>query len=254
MAVRWGLPNAVQNPLRAYYLTRKVLAEKYLEPEMAVLRYLVGPGQAAIDIGANVGFYTMFLARLVGPSGRVYSFEPISENHKILDRVVRSGRLGSVKTFLAAVDRQPGEREMVIPNNSDFTGFYQARLAGTKDLGQRQLVKVVSLDQLWSDGTLPSLDFIKCDAEGSELGILQGGIRLLKRFHPSLLLEVQHKTGAEVFDFLYGLGYKSFVLDGEFVEVDQFNSRFWNYFFLKRTGTPKIPIRSASGPAVQHVR
>jgi FkbM family methyltransferase len=236
---RRAMPNFAQRHLRTYYLTRKVLNGKYVEPEMDILPSLVSQKHVVIDIGANIGFYTKILSHLVGPSGRVYSFEPISENYMILERVVRGGRLANVKTFLAAVDHHPGDHDMIIPDKSDFTGFYQARLAVNEDLGIRQHVKVVSLDQLWNDGILPCVDFIKCDAEGSELGILKGGIELLKKSHPSLLVEIQRKTSAEVFDLLHMLGYRSYVLDGGLAEIHQFDSKFWNYFFFYRMEVPR---------------
>src|SRR6266404_639873 len=244
---RWALPNAVMGRLRDYYLTRKVLANKeYVESEMTILHSLVMPGQVAVDIGANVGYYTKLLSQLVGPSGRVFSFEPISENFKILDGVVRKGRLTNVRRFPFALDREPGTLHMVIPDRSDFTGFYQARLAGHEERGRKQQVSVVALDRFWSEETLPSVDFIKCDAEGNELRILEGGIELLKRSHPSLLLEIQRKTGTDVFDLLHALGYKSFILHGDFVEINQFDPKFWNYFFLEQTGASETLDRLAS--------
>jgi FkbM family methyltransferase len=245
---RRALPNAMQDSLRTFYLTRKVLADKeYVEPEMAMLQSIVAPGQVAVDIGANVGSYTILLSRLVGPSGRVYSFEPIPENFRILEGVVRGGRLANVKAFPLAMDRLPGDRDMAIPDRSDFTGFYQARLADKGDSGQRRHVKVVSLDQLCRDGILSYVHFIKCDAEGSELGILQGGIELLKKNHPSLLVEVLRKTGVELFRLVYGLGYRSFILDGGLVETDHFDPKFWNYFFLDREKAPEAPGRLIGG-------
>jgi FkbM family methyltransferase len=231
---RRGLPFGIQKRIRAFYLTRKVLSgREFVEPEMKVISCIVSQGQFVLDIGANVGFYTILLSRLVGSSGKVYSFEPISQNYEILQNVVRDGHLSNVQIFHAAVDQKPGELDMVIPDRQDFTGFYQARLAEWEELGRKERVKVVSLDDLMIDGTLKSVDFIKCDAEGNELRILLGASGLLKQYEPSLLLEVQRKKGAEVFNLLYGLGYRSYRLEGStFVEVRGFNPTFWNYFFF----------------------
>jgi FkbM family methyltransferase len=204
---------------------------------MQGIRRFVTLGQHVVDVGANVGFYSVFLAGLVGPSGCVYSFEPVSQNFNILDEVIKRKRLTNVKAFFAAVDRVPGEQNMVIPDRADFTGFYQARLASVEDAGKKQRVRVVSLDQFWTEAILPSVDFIKCDAEGSELGILQGAAQLLKKSHPTLFLEVQRKTGAEVFNLLHSFGYQAFVFKGEFREVRQFDPSVWNYFFVKHFPT-----------------
>ena len=235
---RWALPKRLQEHLRALYLTRKVISGKYVEPEMAMLNSLVHAGQFVLDIGANVGYYTIRLSELVGPSGHVHSFEPITENFRILERAVKGKRLENVTTILAAVGRAPGEWDMVIPDKSDFTGFYQARLASEEDPGRKQRVKVLSLDQLRANGILSAVDFIKCDAEGSELDILKGGIQLLTKDLPLLLIEVQSKNGDEVFKLLHSLGYGSFVLKNGLSEINQFDPQIWNYFFLPPKGAP----------------
>jgi FkbM family methyltransferase len=250
--VHRALPMPLQEYLRAHYLTRKVLAGRYVEPEMAILNSLVHAGQVVLDIGANVGYYTIRLSELVGPSGRVYSFEPITENYKILERAVKGKQLKNVTTILAAVESKSGEGDMVIPIKEDFTGFYQARLAVDSSVGTKQHVRVVSLDQLWVDGTLPPVDFIKCDAEGSELRILQGAIGLLREKHPSLLLEVQSQTGPEVFELLRSLGYQSFILNGKLEEISQFNPKFWNYFFLEQSEVVRILNQAESASPEEH--
>jgi FkbM family methyltransferase len=233
------LPERLRRRLRSYYLERKVLTSGVdVEPEMKALRKLILPGQVALDIGANVGFYTRLLSSLVGTSGQVFAFEPIGENFEILQRVVSRGGMCNTKVFRAAVAQQAGKQEMVIPRREDFTGFYQAKLASEGEAGERQTVQVVSLDQLANERVFSMADFIKCDAEGSELAILEGGIDLLRQTLPALLIEVQRKTGAEVFALLSGLGYKTYRLDGRLVEVKRFDPRFWNYIFLHPARMP----------------
>lgn len=235
------LPKRVRRSLRSYYLEREVLNGTVdVEPEMQVLRKLVLPGQTVLDIGANVGFYTKLLSSLVGPSGNVLAFEPIGENFEILQKVVFGGGMSNTKVLRVAIAEKTRKQEMVIPPRKDFTGFYQAKLAADDDAGDRQTVTVYSLDQLVSEGVFSKADFVKCDTEGSELAVLNGGIELLRSNNPSLLIEVQRKTGNEVFALLSTLGYKAYRFDGRLLNVERFDPTFWNYIFLHPARAPKL--------------
>src|SRR5262247_3697198 len=74
---------------RAYTLYQITHNRYYREPEMTLIPFLVGKGDSAFDIGANVGVYTSELASAVGAAGKVYSFEPVQENYDILKALIR---------------------------------------------------------------------------------------------------------------------------------------------------------------------
>jgi len=243
IAAKQALPVGLQTSLRAHYLKSSVLVSDQEEPEMRVIQSLVRPGEVVLDIGANIGRYTTLLSQLVAEEGRVFAFEPITENFKILSSVIRDGHFRNVTPLQVALDREAGRQEMVIPENSDFTGFYQAHLASQGDRGKREEVRVVTLDDLRRNKVLERIHFIKCDAEGSELGILEGAWIILREDRPVIFLEIQRKTSSEVFKLLLALQYRAFVLDGELVEVPEYQSRFWNYFFLPPRCLPLIKTR-----------
>ena len=245
VAAKQALPVSLQTSLRAYYLKSSVLVSDQAEPEMRIIQSLVHPGEVVLDIGANIGRYTTLLSQLVAEEGRVFAFEPITENFKILSSVIRDGHLRNVTPLQVALDRVAGHQEMVIPQNSDFTGFYQARLASQGDHGKRQEVEVISLDDLRRNKVLERIHFIKCDAEGSELGILEGARTILQEDRPVIFLEVQRKTSSEVFKLLLDLQYRALVLDGELIEVREYQSNFWNYFFLPPNCLPATETRQS---------
>ena len=145
-----------QQTLRRAYLTRRVSKmQGYREPEMELLTSLVKAGDSVADIGANVGAYTVQLSILAGPSGHVYSFEPILENYEILESVVKKARLLNVSTFRAALGEKQSKSEMVVPNLGGFTGYYWAHFAKAGESGQHQMVNVCRLDDLWKEKTVP---------------------------------------------------------------------------------------------------
>jgi FkbM family methyltransferase len=233
-SIRMVCSPRLQSQLRLLYVTRQVMkSQNFHEPEMALLKSLVQPGDHVADIGANVGAYTKELSRLVGPSGHVYSFEPILENFDILQTVIRKANLVNVDPFCAALGAVSEQRQMVIPESRAFTGFYLAHLAQPGDRGRRMTVDVLTLDELWKKNAMKDLAFIKCDVEGAELDVVRGGLQLIESQRPGWLLEVSRKTSGEVFRLLQTLNYKAFVYQDKVVQTDSYRDKeFSNYFFF----------------------
>jgi FkbM family methyltransferase len=224
----------MQRGLRHYYVVRRVLkSEKHTEAEASLLPSLLRAGDFVADFGANFGYYTKQLSSLVGVQGRVYAFEPLSENFEILQTVVHRGQLSNVVCFRAALGAEAGLRELVVPDMKGFAGTYWAHLAQPGDQGFREYVAVLPLDDLWRRETIPRLDFVKCDVEGAELEVLKGGLQLLRTGRPVWLLEVSRRTCDQVFGLFHGLGYRSFVFDERLNETQEYREgKFSNYFFL----------------------
>lgn len=144
----------------------------YEHEQTDLIRRHVKPGMVAYDIGANAGYYTLLLSRLVGPSGRVYAFEPLPENLVNLTHHVSINGLANCKIVAAAV--------------SDRTGMAGFRIAGSNSMGslaegdaQQLRVPTISLDDLAANLGVPPPDFVKMDVEGAEGLVLSGASRLL---------------------------------------------------------------------------
>ncbi len=158
------------------------------DPEvMTFLRGWIRPGFVVCDIGANVGTYTVPLARLVGPSGRVVAFEPNRTTCACLSQNVRQNRLGNVRIVRAAAgDRASHARLIVTPDNLGET-----HLASPDDGSARgERVEVTTLDAEVSKLRLPRVDFIKIDVEGFELTALRGAVQTL-RANPRLVVQTE---------------------------------------------------------------
>jgi FkbM family methyltransferase len=152
--------------------------------ERALLRTLVHPGNTVLDVGANIGIYTEFLAALVGPSGRVIAFEPEPRNVQRLRSATRD--LRQVTVVHAGVGPRSGTLRLFVADDLNV----DHRTYETDDPSRRVIeVRAIALDEYLSEQG-SRVDVIKMDIQGAEIGALQGARQLLARPDaPALLLE-----------------------------------------------------------------
>jgi FkbM family methyltransferase len=164
------------------------------------LQKLVKPGDIVFDIGANIGAHTLGLARSVGPSGRVFAFEPtdfafaklkgnLALNHELQARTSPHQILLSSK--LSAPSQQEIYASWPLEKDDSVHPKHRGRLASTRD------ASVDTLDHFVEREGIDRVNLIKIDVDGQELPVLQGGINLLKKFRPLLVMEVSPYIHAE---------------------------------------------------------
>ena len=146
-----------------------------------LLRHL-RPGERVVDIGANIGFFTLMFARQVGPEGRVWAFEPGPQSHELLTKNVSINGYSNVVIENAAVSDTSGMTELYLCP----TGESDNRIAGTVPFADRRIsmpMRCVALDDYFSSPD-ERIDFVKIDAQGAETLVLRGMKRLLGRNQP----------------------------------------------------------------------
>jgi FkbM family methyltransferase len=145
------------------------------------------PGMILYDLGANIGFFTLLAARLVGEAGRVFSFEPDSENAARLRRNIQRNGFTNVTVVDAGIWSITQNLSFVA---ADFTspdhGIGRFISPSNRDPGT--LIPCVSLDDFIKYSPLP--DAIKCDVEGAEIEALRGAEKLLRAKHPWIICEM----------------------------------------------------------------
>jgi FkbM family methyltransferase len=160
------------------------------DAENAVQRILEGrlrPGMVFYDLGANIGFFTLLAARLVGMEGRVFSFEPDPAVAARLRRNIERNQFSNVTVMEAGVWSSTGNVEFVSADSSSpdrgVGKFVLAEngVSGTPTPG-------VALDDFAQSAPPPNA--IKCDVEGAEIQVLHGAERLLRAHHPWIICEV----------------------------------------------------------------
>src|SRR6516162_6691688 len=137
------------------------------EADMEALSQVVRPGDFALDIGAFVGFYTQRLSQLVGATGEVWAFEPVSETFSILSYVVRELSLNNVRLLNLALSDSNGEAVMEIPRyRRGGESLYGAHIVSNRSASNRRAISIQrrTLDSMLSGGACGQrVHFMKLD-------------------------------------------------------------------------------------------
>jgi len=178
--------------------------------ERRLLRTVLSAGSVVVDAGANIGIYSQFLSRCVGPTGVVHSFEPSPENFNRLQSAVRD--LANVRLSQAALGECSQSAELYL---SDKLNVDHRTYATDGDSRRAVQIDIVALDDFFEPGQ--RVDLIKMDIQGYELHALRGANRVLAD-NPTakLLLEFWpyglKQAGANWMDLLATLESKNMVV------------------------------------------
>lgn len=193
---------------------KHIIASRNYEPNVSgIFRQIVKPGMHLLDVGANIGFYTMLGASLVGPNGKVWAVEPNPNNV----RMILASRAKNGFEHVAVIQAAAGESWETMCIFSDASNASVARVSATEPSQFPQTVLSLPLDVLLGDHRV---DVIKIDVEGSEGCALRGGLRVLERnrpvifceFTPDALPGMSNITAEQYLEFLIDLDYDLAVL------------------------------------------
>lgn len=243
LPARWRLLNWLKPKVKAYYrqpsesIVRltcgyKMAVDKYdfvgrhiyitgeyETPTSRLFRELIQSGENILDIGANIGYFSLLSLSLVGPDGRVYAFEASPHIAAILKSNIVLNNIGSNFTLF----------ELAVANKQGTLTFHEAQddhlgISSIRDLGDRTrssiVVPAIPIDKIAH--SLRTIKLIKLDIEGAELLALEGMVGLLQRDKPYVIFELTDQylrqvygSQEEVIEFLKGLDYELFRIEHE---------------------------------------
>ena len=186
-------------------------------PVQEALRRLLAPGDVFYDIGANVGFFTLVGARLVGPEGRVVAFEPVPWCAHAVGRNIELNGFEHAQIREEAVGAADGSARLLVVGEASWSHLEST--GRHADVREEIDVTVVSIDSLVAAGTIPPPDVLKIDTEGAELQAIAGARETIARHRPAIVCEL-HDTNAAFVALMDELGYVASNLDGPAPVVD----------------------------------
>ena len=207
---------------RKIYLFPRGYANYYLGgPLSQLLRRELSPGHVFIDIGSNLGWFSILAAQLVGGKGRALAFEPDPVSY---ESIVRSTRLNALEQRLTAFNMALSAEDGEMALHRDPRGLRSSLVTATR-YAEVLSVPVSSLDAMAERGELgvDRIDLIKVDVEGQEPSTIRGLLGVLARFdRPMLWCEVRGPNGSTrapdtltpVKSMMEGLGYSALKFDG----------------------------------------
>ncbi|MCM1231540.1 MAG: FkbM family methyltransferase [Ruminococcus flavefaciens] len=217
--------------------------QEELEMVMRIVRYLSDKNGEGIvwDIGANLGWYTLNVCKQYG-NFECYAFEPVKETYLQLMRNVEINKLRNCKLYnIGFSDKNVREQF-----------YYNTAASGASSLVnllEDESTKIIQcnferLDDFAARNNVPGMDFVKCDVEGAELLVYQGGLETIKKYKPIVFSEMLRKWSAKfnyhpnhIIELFESLGYQCYVIQNkklkEFGRVDE-DTLETNYFFLHK--------------------
>lgn len=202
-------PRTIKLSLDVSQMSQRIMFEEFTggrlyEGETShFLGNILAPGDTFIDIGAHVGYFSMLASALVGPTGRVYSFEPEASNYAhLLEHIEMNGATNMIPNFMA-VGAAPGIAQFHV--NADNDGGHALWDVGQHPFNQQSRVKpmtrrvcLTSLDHYFAGREVGNLKAIKMDAEGAEHTILNGAQQVFARTGVPFIISEINRFGLEV--------------------------------------------------------
>jgi len=198
------------------YVSHGCLVDEWEPLETEVVRELLSPGDTFVDIGANIGWFTLLASTIVGESGRIHAFEPRPDSSAYLRKsIALNGLERMVDLHQAGVWSEPGH--LTLWNRGEDNPGGTHLLPVGQDAPGGIDVPIMTIDSL----ALPACDVIKIDVEGAEPHAIRGARDTISKYRPTIVSEINPNqlravsgvTPAEYLELMASLGYDTFFLE-----------------------------------------
>jgi FkbM family methyltransferase len=218
------------------------------QAEFAIIKSLLHKNSIALDIGSNIGVYSVNMAQYCK---KVYAIEPILETYCGLLHIIKKMKYDNIVPVYSAVSKDNGFVNMVIPVNSNGVKMFYRSHISDSDKSQSNIsqeVMSIKLDDLFLSQT-QDISFVKCDTEGHELLSLQGAAKIVNSGFSAWLVEINDRSEdkdsnmMKICSFFQNADYKPWILNNKKLHLRKKGEFDTNYFFLKEKHCQQLKQR-----------
>ena len=208
---------------------------EYSDLELTTILKFINKGDIVFDIGANIGCFSVPLAKQVGSEGKVYAFEPQPFINKLLKKNIQENNLDNVKIIRGGLGFKKKILQLEDIDYSSVGNFGGVSLHTRHNTGcvkkktsKKHKIKLATLNDFMD---IPRCDFLKIDVELMELDVLKGGKGFIKNFRPIMWIENHREYPNCINKYLLKIGYKPFWATTMFYNPNNYFVNTTNYYF-----------------------
>lgn len=213
--------------------------DMYEKDDSEMLFKLINDGDTVFDIGANIGWYSNHISKN-NPNSTIYSFEPIPETFKQLKDNTEINAARNIRL-----------NNLALSSRKEKLNFYYSPTvtgaSSTQNItGNKEMIKLEidadTIDNFMLSNSISKLDFVKCDVEGAEFFVYQGGVETFKKHKPIVFTEMLRKWAAkfdyhpnDIINLFIQFGYNCFVVSqSKLIKIKEVSdhTKETNFFFL----------------------
>lgn len=204
----------------------------YFEKEnLEFFASVIKPGATILDVGANIGIYSLMASVKAGNNGKVYAFEPAEWAINRLKKNISINKFSNIEVIEKGVGEAPGHFNFYVCEDDAYNSLGNSPMEGVKEVRK---IEVITVDDFVRERELSKVDVLKIDTEGADYLVLKGASSLLQSKNPPIIFCEYNKNIKEGFEFtlkdfdqfLNNMGYKVFELQNN--RLIAFNSEISN--------------------------
>ncbi|PCJ18732.1 MAG: hypothetical protein COB02_09860 [Candidatus Cloacimonadota bacterium] len=211
--------------------------ETWFENDKNILNDILPDNFKAVDIGANYGFYSLFMANLDKGNSKIFSIEPCLNTMTCFKQSIKENNFNNITPLQIGLSDTKSEAFLSIQESSELNEVvYETQLQG-----QFEKIQLDSLDNLYKQYDLKGCHFIKLDAEGHEEKVLKGAKIFFENESPIVMFEIRHGAdyNFKLIDLFKSLNYQIFELDYLLNKLKKFNQEKIDPLLLNVFAVPK---------------
>ena len=195
--------------VRGLILSDIVMTSEAWEPYVKDI-FVTKKSDVIIDVGAHIGTYSIPKATEIGEEGKVIALEPNPMNSKILEKNITLNKLNNI----VILEKAAGSKNEFV--NLSLSSDPMLSMITNEENKKSVKIECIKLDSLIKKLDLQKVNWLKIDAEGSEIQVLEGSKEILEKYHPKIIVEVRKENEEKMMKILESYGYDIKYLNGEY--------------------------------------